>query len=826
MLMKFVDLNRSFVPIGKDEEADLNIGRTSGHRIGGWLDWPDLLEHRRVVLLAEASSGKTEEFLHQAQTLTSQGIAAFFITIEDLADDGFERALAPSDVAAFERWRDGVGEEGWFFLDSVDEARLHHKSLQRALRRFAGEIGTAVERARVHLSCRVSDWKGREDRRAIEELLPAWEQPPPPAPEDPDAALLDPIFKSRGTSPRTTLEDEPERKKGELLVVQLVPLSTEQRRALAKAAGIDRPSEFAEAIERMGLDALAERPGDLLDLVGYWKTNGRFGSLAEMTEHGIARKLAERDSHRADNRDLATDKGREGAERLAAALTLAKSFTLRAPENDPDPALAAGALDPASVLDNWSDAERNALLRRGVFAPATYGRIRFHHRGTLEYLTARWLARLLRSGASAAVWDFVFAERYGVKTLVSSLHAAAAWLALDHPEIRDEIIRREPLVLLRHGDPRSLPLATKEKLLLTYATRHRDGEISDDSLDHRALWMFATPALANAIREAWAINERDDFRTDLLRLIREGAILACLDLVRGAVLDEKRRDYHRSVALEALEACGDAAGMAAAAQWLKGGAAHASTRLGPDFAKILFPRHLTVNELLLVIERSPPPREYTTGGFGYALDELWHACLDDARDRFIAGLADICLTPPFLTEYQRISARHRGLGGHLAAIARDAVQALGDWEAPECLVRFLMVVERSGRQESNGQEERSLQDMVAGNPRLQRRLFWGRRRRGATKPSAWRGFPCPVLAGELLEQAALAYRPQRSGMAFRRSLRPHTRSGPADRLECDCRHSERHRRTCGRNSAAEESGRRHFEAGRGSCWLPRPSNGG
>ena len=58
--MHFVDLNRCFVPISKGEVADLEIGRTWGRKIAGWFDWSDILEHRRVVLLAEASSGKTE----------------------------------------------------------------------------------------------------------------------------------------------------------------------------------------------------------------------------------------------------------------------------------------------------------------------------------------------------------------------------------------------------------------------------------------------------------------------------------------------------------------------------------------------------------------------------------------------------------------------------------------------------------------------------------------------------------------------------------------------------------------------------------------------
>jgi len=120
------------------------------------------------------------------------------------------------------------------------------------------------------------------------------------------------------------------------------------------------------------------------------------------------------------------------------------------------------ARSPSLNSQNWNDAERNALLRRGIFAPSTYGRIRFHHRSTQEYLTAQWLDRLLRSNCPREeVWNLIFAERYGVETVVPSLRPATAWLALWHPDIRDEVLRREPLVLIRDGDPGSLPLDFK-----------------------------------------------------------------------------------------------------------------------------------------------------------------------------------------------------------------------------------------------------------------------------------------------------------------------------------------------------------------------------
>ena len=52
--MAHVNLNRHFLPIDKDIEFDPDLTRVLGKHIAGWLDWYDLLNKKRVVLLAEA----------------------------------------------------------------------------------------------------------------------------------------------------------------------------------------------------------------------------------------------------------------------------------------------------------------------------------------------------------------------------------------------------------------------------------------------------------------------------------------------------------------------------------------------------------------------------------------------------------------------------------------------------------------------------------------------------------------------------------------------------------------------------------------------------
>jgi hypothetical protein len=282
-----------------------------------------------------------------------------------------------------------------------------------------------------------------------------------------------------------------------------------------------------------------------------------------MTAHAVEQKLKESNVYRPDNDTLSLAKAYEGAQRLAATMTFSKTFILRAPGHGSDPSLSSDAVDPATILPEWTDAKRNALLRRGVFAPATYGRVRFHHRATQEYLTAKFLeSSLLEKANLSDLRDVLFAETYGVETIIPSLRPAAAWLALSNSDIRDEVILREPHVLLQHGDPGSVPMEARKRLLSTLAEKHARGGISDDRYDNRALRMFSKPELSQAIKQAWSVNKRPEFRLDLLRLIREGSLKECVALVRSAMKDPKAYDHARIVALEALRKFGDDEGLA------------------------------------------------------------------------------------------------------------------------------------------------------------------------------------------------------------------------------------------------------------------------
>jgi hypothetical protein len=714
--MAYIDLNRNFVPIKKDEEIDLDVGRYWGKRIGVWLDWDTLLNNQRVVILAEASSGKTAEFKGAADKIRNIGKAAFFIPIEELADEGFEQSLNPDEVSLFENWKLSFNE-GYFFLDSVDEARLNRKSFRKALNKLAQAVLQHLPRCRIFISCRVTDWKGMEDYQVIKQLLQLPNHNNLQTPEiDQESALLAPLFKERGTNKQVE-----EKKDDEITIVRLAPLDNEQQQSLAQEHGIEDVSQFCSAIWQHGLENLAERPGDLLELADYWKIHQKFGSLLEMTEHAVNQKLAERDPHRADNDILNFQEAREGAERIAAALTLGKTFILQAPDSTP----STDVLQPGKLLPEWTDAERNALLRRGIFAPATYGRIRFHHRSTQEYLTAQWLNRLLQQGCPRSkIFKLLFAEVYGVKTVVPSLKPIAAWLALiNQDDIRDEILKRDPLILIQYGDPDSVPIETRCRLLHAYAEKHEIGDIANDSLDHRALWMFAHPDLASTIREVWHRYDRDDLHGDLIRLIREGAIAACSDLARQVAEDVEANEYHRIVAVQALNKFNSTTTLSTIAEKLIQDTSSISARLAAGFVKELFPDYLNIEQLMAFIADNQAPARNTIHELSYALEELWEKCPSERKTRFIGGLAELALLKP-VDEYRHISKKYGFLAENFEPIARQVIAGLGHNNPPNELIRFLMAIERAEHSYSYRELKPSLSELVQISPKVQRALFW------------------------------------------------------------------------------------------------------
>ena len=453
--MTMIDLDRRFLLWDDKDESAIDA-----YAMSGWSrysdDWPNLLKKRRVVILAEAGSGKTEELRERARLLTQAGQFAFYATVQDVGADGLDGALRQADRVRLDDWR--VSDQpAWFLIDSVDEARLDNIRLDRALRKLCDGIYVAPRRGHVVLSSRITDWQSRADFTTFAELLPVPPERPAPGPPSPGEALSQAL---RGELRRDKQETSAETP----VVVVMTPLDRERVRRFARMRGVVGVEAFMIALGDANLLSMASRPLDLDWLVIYWRDHGRLGSLAEMLDHNFHARLRETNPAHAQNDPIDTQRALRALERIGAAFVFGRTDNIAIP----DPSIMGderSALDLAKILPDWSPEHRRRLLTRPVFDPATFGRVRLHNDNTgsvRAYLAARWLKRRREENCSVGdLRDLLFADSYGHQLIKPSVRQTAAWLSIWDNDVAREVLCREPLLLLASGDAASLPLVTQ-----------------------------------------------------------------------------------------------------------------------------------------------------------------------------------------------------------------------------------------------------------------------------------------------------------------------------------------------------------------------------
>jgi hypothetical protein len=700
----FIDLQRRFHVLTASELAEPeHLAALNDHDYGGGVDWTDLLGHRRVVLLAEAGAGKTWEMMEQASRLTAQGCFAIFVPLEGLAAHPLRDLLTVEEGGRLEAWRTEGLAKGYFFLDAVDELKLTEGRLDQAILRLARSIDGQLDRAHVVLSCRPNDWLPSTDQGVLERRLPVPTPQPLPSPAPAEDLFLQALRRDAGKEPAA-----PAAPSGSNVVqtVILLPMSDRQIRLFAERSGVQDTAAFLAEVERQNAWTFARRPLDLADLVQIWIGSGRLGARAEQHEANVRSKLG--DSAQRRDRDILSDaKAVEGARRLALGLALTKTRTIRSPDQALAPERAAGILDPRSVLPDWTEAERQALLRRALFDPATYGRVRFHHRSVQEYLAARHLRDLRERGMSInALFRLLFATRYGVDAVFPSMRAIAAWLALWVDEVRDELMRREPEVLLLFGDPETLSIEARGQLLTKFVEAYGEGGWRGIDIPLDEVRRLAHPELGPLLRRLWGDGPANpDTRALLIRVIWQGRIAGCTDLARAAAFSAEWSAYDRIVAIRALVACNEMEVLRDVVDDVMANGDCWPDRVVFSLAEDLFPEILTLDDLISLIRRTREPRR-AVGGFGWAARTIVESI--DPSSEIASNLRDSLASEVFagrapnLTFYQI-----RGSFGHLAPalaiLCRRQLDATpGDLHP--ALVRAAVIASRFGEDEAGRRE--------------------------------------------------------------------------------------------------------------------------
>lgn len=594
--MTTVALDRRFYEWREDADGLANSRyRAAAGLSDGMLGWPDLLAKRRVVILAEAGSGKTEELTEQARLRTAAGKFAFYATVQDVGRDGLESALRPAGRARLHAWRSG-SESGWFFIDSIDEAKLDNIRLERALRQIANGIVGAEGRAHIVLSGRHTDWEFARDARRLNEELPLpRESVPEPVP--PLDELIRRVLRHE-IPPEPTPAETP-------LIVVMAPLDADKVRTYAAAKNAPELDSLIDALQAANMWDFARRPLDLDWIVRYWRDHGRLGNFTEMIEASLRERVREVDPDRARRDSLDAERAQRGLERIGAALVFGRQTTIAIPDRDAPIEDARPAVTIDEVLPDWPGEDRLQLLTRPAFDPATFGRARLHNdnEGVVRaYLSARWLHRLRQANLPRRrLHAFLFSRIYEVELIKPSMLETAAWLSLWDESVATEVIRRAPFLLFTAGDPASLPPATRQAVLTALIERMRRDE-ETPLLDIGSLARFAQPDVAPTLRTIWEIDKGNaEIRLFVLRLIWLGKLGECADIAEAASFGQFPDLYTAIAAGRALLAAGDDRQRTNYAEYVRRNCASIPATVVWEAVEDLFPQLINVDDLLAIL---------------------------------------------------------------------------------------------------------------------------------------------------------------------------------------------------------------------------------
>lgn len=542
----FIELDRTFhlsVATGaKSDDVDLTqpFGRRSQ------MTWIDLLARPRVAILSGGGTGKTIEIRHRAKLLHAEGRHAFFLRIENVLADfagAFEKIAGNHEQ--FLEWVKS-GDEGWVFLDSVDEARLKSpKEFEQAINYVGRVLEPVLQQAHIVVTGREAAWRARTDRELIREHLPYESSTQAVtqalgeellAPQGNDAELeyddgkgndVEPDYDDAAEESTAGKEaDSSEAESNAVLIVGFDTLDEKQVETFVRAKGATDVAGFMKAVERKEAQSETARPLDLEGLVDYWNANGKIGGQFELTKATIARRLAEVDPDRAEATTLTRDQLRQAARMIAAASMLMQAPEIRLLDAPAD----LRGVEPGDILD-WSEKDIRTLLLRPLFVASQFGAVRLYVQKVREFLTAEWLqSRLVDHASRARIEALFFRIQYGREVVVPAMRGVLPWLALLDPDVLARVRRVAPEVMFEGGDPSRLPLEMRRDLL-SKACAQLEGNPGRSSLtDFQAVQRFAAPDLANHIKSLLATYRADDEVVYfLMRMVWQGEIIGALD---------------------------------------------------------------------------------------------------------------------------------------------------------------------------------------------------------------------------------------------------------------------------------------------------------
>jgi len=584
-------------------------------------------------------------------------------------------SLDIGNAEEFDKWL-AEEKEAYFFLDSVDEARLtSHTAFDIALRRFSNTIGESLNRAKIFVSCRVRHWRATADLSLFSKHLP---KPKTLSMRDNQVASTEDIKKADKKAIPTTRSIEHEEKEDHI-VFQLAPLNDRQIRLFATQKGVDDTEAFTDAIEKSDASIFAERPQDLLDLLEYWRSNGRLGRHFTMLDFNIQKKLQEHNPDRDDLRPLSAEDALLGAERMAAAITLQKKKAIILPDFPIDNDLRDVSVEPKESLPDWLPDKVQTLLDRAIFDEAIYGTVHFHHRIVKEYLVASWLKRLIKEEKSRRfVEGLLFSKQYGRDVVIPSMRPVAAWLSLWDDRVKNQLRKIAPEILIESGDPASLPIESRKSLLIGFAEHYAHRQYTGTSFDITMIRRFADPLLASTVNDLLKkYGTYDDVCTLLLKLIWQGQMSDLVDAAVSFAMNDQVRSYNRLLAIRSVSAAGTIKQQRNLVKSLLTDISKLTSDTLGEVCSSFFPKALSVPQLLKILKNARTPERYSASELQQSIDEIANNTdiPEKEAEKLLKGLYKLLKSQPFIVRHHcEISQRYGWLLPSAISLANQFIQ--------------------------------------------------------------------------------------------------------------------------------------------------------
>ena len=675
------------------------------------LTWEDIDKGYRSVVLAEAGAGKTCEMRARAKYVETKGDYAFFIRIEDIEND-FKQSFEVGDADSFQQWL-VAPSDAWFYLDSVDEARLENPTaFKKAIRLFSREIKNAQHRAHVCISSRPYAWRPHSDRQLIEQFL----------------LLPKRRVEATGNDQEATDTSEPQ---VAVDVFLLQPLDEKDIRHFAQHRPVKDADGLIHYLKQKDLMDLAGRPFDLEGILDKWASDQSLGGRRDLLHHNATMRLGEyHNPDRSRRQPLNLAKALNGAKRLAAAVVLTGEAGIRVP----DSVHTRTGINAEAVLSEWEPADVQALLERAIFDGVIYGAVRFRHRDVREFLAAGWFSKLLEQGHSRhEIKSLFFCTRYGHHFVSPRLRVLLPWLILEDGEFRSRILTDHPEIAMEGGDPAGLPLRAREKILsdvVERLVRHEDCSAAGDNSALRRIAHADLTEHTRALIDRYPDNEEVLFF--LGRLVWQGAMLGCVSRLSDVAADPGHDTYTRIAATRAVTTCGTAEQRGALWDTLLASDEDIPREILADLVRGADDKD--ISKVLQSIEELSPDSHFTLTSVKSELrDFVGRLPLPSTGDVhepfavFIRGLHDFLHRRPFIQPGScHISKQFSWLLGPAIHAVERLVAGRSGLAFDEHVMTLLRRASTARRRPIGATELRDdgLSELVAGWPELNDALFW------------------------------------------------------------------------------------------------------